>query len=156
MQTRVSYCVLGFFFMQHDCLSLALRNTSCRGHFQAIARIRLTNVHAVNRCLLLVSSASLFSRHGLFIVASAELLHRSNGFTQFCTHLNVHNQFDMCLLLFDASSIQQWFHHRQWSVRCKCATSCAIVRCRDFLDAENSFLCQDWSCSQSIRHRIGH
>ena len=36
---------------------------------------------------------SLFSHHGPLIVRSAQLFHRSNGFTQLCTRLAVHNQF---------------------------------------------------------------
>ena len=40
-----------------------------------------------------LSSSLFFSHHGPLIVRSAQLFHRSNGFTQLCTRLAVHNQF---------------------------------------------------------------
>ena len=42
-------------------------------------------------CLLLFFSL-FFSCHGPLTVRSAHLFHRSSGFTQFCTRLDVHNQ----------------------------------------------------------------
>ena len=47
-----------------------------------------------------LSDYSLFSRHGQFIVPSAQHFHHSNGFTQFSTRLDVHNQFRQLSVTF--------------------------------------------------------
>ena len=56
---------------------------------------------AINQCSqryslhipCLSCSSSVFSRDGPFFVSSAQLIHRSKGFAQFCTRLNQRNQF---------------------------------------------------------------
>ena len=91
--------------------------------------MRPVSVHTVTRCTLLASlllcSVSLFfSRHGPSIVRSAQLVHRSNGYTQFCTRLDIRTNYDSGLFLSD-------LHSRRWLDSTDVPSSCSgvVVAC---------------------------
>ena len=118
----------------------------------------------VAHSLLLFFFSFFFSRHGPFIVRSAQLFHRSNGFTQF-VHPSRCSQPSLAIVCFcflycisDVCSIQQMSHllvvqrriHGQWktnpaNLQCCCSTEsrdwlrsniCAQFRCKNLLETE--------------------